>query len=213
MRNGRTNMTEAELVAILLGSGNRDESAVELARRIMRETDHQLDQLGRLSVQELMRFKGVGEAKAITIVAALELGRRRMQSNPKHRSTILTSQQAYAYFRPILTDLQYEEFWILLLNRASKVIARNLIGRGGIDSTVADRRLIFKHALDHMATSIILCHNHPSGSTAPSKHDLALTEKLVKAGKFMDIHVVDHIIIGEGGYYSFADEGLIKVKR
>lgn len=206
---GRRSLTDAELIAILIGSGNRNETAVELSRRILRDHQNDLDKLGKLTVVDLSRFKGIGEAKAISIIAALELGRRRKEAEVPVRYQIGNSSDVYKILLPVFADLDHEEFWILLLNRGNKVTARHLISKGGQAGTVADPKIIFNTALQHRAASIILAHNHPSGNLKPSTADIALTNKLVSAGQLLDLAVLDHLIIADKGYYSFADEGMI----
>lgn len=209
MLNGRRQLTDAELIAILIGSGSRDESAVELSRRILASCDNDLDALGRLSLNELCKFKGVGEAKAISIVAALELGRRRKDADSKEMQKISSSGDAFRLLLPMFADLNHEEFWILSLNQANFVIGKHLISKGGLAGTVADPKIIFKVALENNAASIILAHNHPSGNLKPSGNDLNITKKLVEAGKMLDLFILDHLIITNKKYYSFGDEGLI----
>jgi DNA repair protein RadC len=206
---GRRALSDAELVAILIGSGSRTESAVELSKRILHHYDNDLQKLGKVSVSELSRFKGIGEAKAISIIAALELGRRRDETEIKIPETINGSQSVYQVLRRHLVDLNHEEFWILLLSRSCKIIAKELISKGGLSGTVADPKIIFGIALQHQASSIILAHNHPSGNLKPSQQDIDLTKKIHQAGKILDIGVLDHLIITDGGFYSFADEGLL----
>lgn len=206
---GRRSLTDAELIAILIGSGNRDESAVELSKRILHHCGNDLNKLGKISIAELSKFKGIGEAKAISIIAALELGRRRNETESKVPDIITGSRSAYDILRRHLVDLNHEEFWILLLSRNLKVIGRELISKGGLSGTVADPKIIFHVALQHQASSIILAHNHPSGNKKPSQQDIDLTKKLCTAGKMLDINVFDHIIITDEGYYSFADEGVL----
>lgn len=206
---GRAALSDAELIAILIGSGNQNETAVELSRRILNSVDGQLKGLGRCSVKDLIKFKGIGEAKAISIVAALELGRRRREEEGIEKVKITTSKDVYEHFHGAIGDLAYEEFWILLLDRANKVIGRYKISQGGVSGTVADPKIIFKHAVEQLASSIVLCHNHPSGNLKPSEADIKLTKKLKEAGKHLDIPILDHIIVTEAGYYSFADENLL----
>lgn len=208
LTKGSGNLSEAELIAILIGSGNRVESAVELSKRILSSSGNNLNELGKLTSRDLMKFKGIGQAKAISILAALELGKRRRISEVKLKEKITSSADTHEYFQH-LVDLPNEEFWILLLNRANKIIIKQNISKGGISGTVADAKIIFKCALDHLASSLILCHNHPSGNLQPSEADIKLTRKLKEAGNLLDINVLDHVIIGETGYYSFADEGLM----
>ncbi|WP_068472261.1 RadC family protein [Saccharicrinis aurantiacus] len=205
---GITSLSNAELIAILIGSGNRNESAVELSKRILQSVDNNLNELGKQSIEYLQsNFKGIGEAKAISIVAALELGKRRKQSEIRVKPQVNSSNDVYELMHPILADLPHEEFWIITLNRANRVISTNKISQGGISGTVIDTRLIMKTALDQLASSIILCHNHPSGNINPSPQDKTITNKLKEAGKVMDIPVLDHIIVTDNGYYSFSDEG------
>lgn len=204
---GRHSLSDAELVAITLGSGNTDQTAVELAKLILASSQNNLNQLGKLGVPELCKFKGVGEAKAISIIAALELGRRRNESAPIGKPKIQSSKDAYTEIAPLLSDLNHEEFWILLLNRANLVEDKILISRGGLTGTVVDTRIIFKVAIEKLATGIVLAHNHPSGQLLPSQQDLDLTKKLCAAAKILDIQIVDHIIVAGNGYYSFTDNG------
>ena len=206
---GKHSLSDAELLAILMGSGNREESAVELGKKILHSVDGDLNQLGKKSIKELMVFKGVGEAKAISIIAALELGRRRQLTDIKTRPQIKSSRSAYDLLAPLLVDLPHEEFWILLLNRGNKVLAREQVSIGGVTGTVVDAKIIFKKALEGNATSLILCHNHPSGTLRPSQADIDITKKLKAAGETLEIKVLDHLIISELGYYSFADEGMM----
>ena len=206
---GRNSLSDAELLAILIGSGSREESAIALCQRILNGTQNNLNQLAKLSVKELMTYKGIGEAKAISIVAALELGRRRKSSEGIEQRAIQSSEQAYEEFRSVLEDLPHEEFWVLLLNRANKVISKQLVGRGGISSTSADVRIILKLALDHLASGIILGHNHTSGNLKPSQADKLLTNKVKEAAQLIDIQVLDHLIIGNNAYLSFMDEGVM----
>lgn len=205
---GKSSLSDAELIAILLGSGSRDESAVSLAKRILKDSAT-LDDLGRKSLDFLMSYKGIGEAKAITVAAALELGRRRQMTKGDEKVKITSSQDAYKMLGPMLTDLSQEEFWILCLNNANQVISKDKISLGGVSSTLVDAKIVFAQALRQGASSIILFHNHPSGQLKPSQADIKLTEKLSSAGKVMDIRVQDHLIIGHAGYYSFIDEGLL----
>ena len=206
---GKQNLSDAELLAILLGSGSRNESAVSLAQRILQSTDNSLHELGKRAIPTLIKdFKGVGEAKAITIAAAMELGRRRQLTAIKEKPKIVSSKDAYDVIAPLLMDLPHEEFWILLLNRANRVLNREQISSGGTTGTVVDVKILFKKVLRQEAiTSVILSHNHPSGNLSPSNADLELTKKIKQAGKLLDIDVLDHLIITDNGYYSFADEG------
>lgn len=206
---GIRSLSEAELVAILIGSGNLDESAVEVSRRILGSVNNNLNELGKKSISDLKKFKGIGQVKAITIMAALELGRRRKESDPDEKPKVVTSADAANIFKPLLSDLPHEEFWVLLLNRNNLVIDKFMASQGGLTGTIIDVRIILKTALEKLACSLILCHNHPSGNLVPSQADKDITTKIREAGKFMDIPVLDHLIIGNGAFFSFADEGLI----
>lgn len=206
---GRRSLSDAELIAILIGSGNRTESAVELSKRILHACNKDLNQLARLNIAELSRFKGIGEAKAVSIIAALELGRRRKETLSAVRVQVSTSIDVYQAIVSQLKDLNHEEFWILLLNRANKITSRHLVSKGGQAGTIADPKIIFNIALENHAASIILAHNHPSGNLKPSQADLELTQKLRSAGQFLDIPVLDHLIVTDQGFLSFADEGIL----
>lgn len=206
---GRRALTDAELIAILIGSGNRDESAVELSKRILHHYDNDLNNLGKATIEELCKFRGIGEAKAISIIAALEIGRRRNEAETKTPDIIDGSKAAYNILKRLMMDLNHEEFWILLIGQNCKLLGKELISKGGLTLTVADPKIIFGVALRYSATNIMLAHNHPSGSLKPSHEDIMLTKKIVAAGKLLDIKVLDHLIITDSGYYSFADEGVI----
>lgn len=206
---GKHTLSDAELLAILLGSGIAGESAVDLARRILSEYSNNLGILCKMNVSELKKFKGIGEAKAVTIVAALELGRRRKDIKETASQKLTSSREAVNIMQPLLGDLFHEEFWVIFLNRANNIITKQQISIGGMSGTVADPRMIFKAALDQKAVSIILCHNHPSGNNQPSAADIQLTKNISEAGKVLEINVLDHIIVTQNGFYSFADEGLI----
>ncbi len=206
---GRRSLSDAELLAILIGSGSRTESAVELCKRILYACDHDLNQLARLSISELSKFKGIGEAKAISIIAALELGRRRKEIVTQELVQINTSIDVYELIASEFKDLNHEEFWILLMNRANRVTSKHLISKGGQAGTIADPKIIFNIALENHAASIILAHNHPSGNLKPSHSDIELTKKLRSAGLFLDLPVLDHLIITDHGFLSFADEGIL----
>jgi len=206
---GKGALSDAELVAILIASGNRDESAVELSKRILQSLSNNLNRLAKLSVNDLIKFKGIGEAKAISIIASLELGRRRRTADVLEKAKIGGSKDAFQILQLKLEDLPHEEFWVMLLNRANKVIDTKLVGRGGVSSTVVDSKVIFSFALESLASGIILAHNHPSGNLKPSNSDIRLTKKIVDAGKIMEVPILDHIIVGDNDYFSFADEGLI----
>lgn len=205
---GRAALSDAELIAILIGSGSADETAVGLSKRILYSLDNQLSQLAKLSVKDLTQFKGIGEAKAISIIAALELGRRRKDTETSKRIKITGSQSAFDVVYPHLGDLNHEEFWVIFLNRANEVIGKENISKGGVSGTVVDPKVIFKQAVQFPASAIILAHNHPSGNLKPSQADHQLTKKLKEAGKALDIPVLDHLIIGERDYFSFVDESV-----
>ncbi len=209
LHQGKSALSDAELLAILIGSGTTEDSAVTLAQKILQSVGQNLNDLGRKSTAELRVFKGIGEAKAVTISAALELGRRRQLSRIADKPQVCCSRDAYDAVAPILVDLQHEEFWILNLNRANRILSRTRISSGGMAGTVVDAKVLFRRALHNEASAIILCHNHPSGNLFPSQADLDLTKKLAKAGKAIDIPVLDHLIVSERGFYSFADEGKI----
>jgi DNA repair protein RadC len=207
---GRHVLSDAELLAIIIGTGNRQESAVDLAKRILMQAGNHLDRLARLSLADLRKFAGVGEAKAIGILAAFELGRRRNSGLAEEEPPMIrSSEDSYRVIRSELEDLDHEEFWVLILNRASRVIRKEQISRGGISSTVVDPKIIFKAALTHGASSIVVCHNHPSGNLIPSENDLRLTRRLTEAALFLEIDFIDHIIVGTNSYFSFADDGLL----
>lgn len=208
MLKGKTVLSDAELVAILIGSGSRNESAVSLSKRILLSVNNNLNALGKLSLKQLMEFKGIGEAKAVSIAAALELGRRRRVEETVELTKITSSKAVFDMMQPIIGELLHEEFWVLYLNNANKVIYKSQLSKGGITGTVVDVRLIFKMALEHNATAIILSHNHPSGKLLASDADRDITKKLKFAGEQLDIKVLDHIIITEKGYLSFQDEGI-----
>lgn len=206
---GKRSLSDAELMAILIGSGSANETAVDLSKRILTGANNNLNQLGKCTVADLMKYKGIGEAKAISIVAALELGARRQVSEAEVRKQITSSRDAYEILSPIIADLPHEEFWVLYLNRGNKVLLKESISQGGVAGTVADVKIIFKKALELLASGVILAHNHPSGSLLPSKPDMDLTRKMKQAGDLLEVQVIDHLIITDGGYYSFADEGTL----
>ncbi|MEG9328655.1 DNA repair protein RadC [Salinimicrobium catena] len=209
LQKGRTSLSDAELLAILIGTGSRNQSAVDLCKKVLAKTGNSLNELGRLSVKQLMEFKGIGEAKAVTIVAALELGRRRRTEEAMEKKKITSSASVFELMQPIIGDLPHEEFWIVYLNNSNKVIDRYQLSKGGITGTLVDVRLALKMALELGATSIILAHNHPSGNLNPSNSDKQLTQKLKTAGESLDIKVLDHVIVTDKSYFSFADEGLL----
>jgi len=206
---GKTTLSDAELVAILIGSGNRAENAVALSQRILLAANNSLSELGKLSVKQLMAFKGIGEAKAITIAAAMELGRRRRGEAALEKKKIVSSASVFELMQPIIGELSHEEFWIIYLNNANKVIQKKQLSKGSIMGTLVDVRLALKTALELSATGIILVHNHPSGTLNPSKADKKLTTKMKTAAESLDIKVLDHLIITEKAYFSFADETLL----
>lgn len=209
LAKGRQVLSDAELIAILIGSGNRRETAVELSKRILGYVQNNLNELGKLGISELQKFNGIGEAKALSIVAAMELGRRRKETETAKREKITSSNDIYALMRPVFLDLPHEEFWVIMLNRSNTVIKKESVSRGGVSGTLVDPKIIYKAALDNLASSIILCHNHPSGNLKPSEADNKLTKKLKEAGILLEIPVLDHLIITDAGYYSFADEGML----
>lgn len=206
---GRGALSDAELIAILIGSGNREESAVALSQRILGSVDNNLSELGRLSITDFMAFKGIGEAKAISIAAAMELGRRRRTGEALERKKITSSTSVFEYVQPLIGELPHEEFWVLYLNNSNRILKSAQLSKGGITGTVVDVRLAFKEALQLGAVAIILAHNHPSGTLKPSQADIQLTKKLKLAGESLDIKVLDHLIITEKAYFSFADENML----
>lgn len=209
MAKGADALSDAELLAILIGSGNTEETAVELMRRILATCNNNLNELARWDVRDYSRFKGLGPAKSITIMAALELGKRRKLQEVGERTKILCSKDIFELFHPLMCDLEQEEFWILLLNQGNKVIDKIRISTGGIDGTYADMRSILREALIHRATQIALIHNHPSGNNHPSQEDKILTQHIFKGAQTMNIRLIDHVIVSDDKFYSFADNGLI----
>jgi len=206
---GAASLSNSELIAILINNGSRDKNAVDLAKEILKLGSDNLNELGKLTLKEFQRVKGIGQAKAITIAAALELGRRRQAASTLDKHVVQSSKDIAQYLKAMLKDLTYEVFAVLFLNRANKINHFEIISRGGITGTVADPRIILKRALEEDATSIVLSHNHPSGSLKPSRADEELTKKIREAARYFDIKVIDHIIVSEEGYYSFADDGLM----
>ncbi len=202
-------LSDAELIAILIGSGTREVSAVELSRHILAESGNKLSSLGKLNISELLKIKGIGKAKAVTILAALELGKRRNSSDVVEKQQITSSKDVYKLFHSLLSDLSHEEFWVLFLNRSNKITDKYKLSQGGVAGTVIDVRLILKRALELLASGIIICHNHPSGNSCPSENDKKITSKLKAASAQMDIKLLDHIIVCEQSYYSFCDEGIL----
>lgn len=209
MMHGASALSNAELLAILIGSGNAEESAVELMRKVLNDYHNTLNELGKASIDDLCRYKGIGSAKAISILAASELGKRRKEEAIKERVTILSSKDVYDCFYPLMCDLPTEEFWVLMLNQASKIIDKVKISAGGLSATAVDVRCILREALIKRASAIVLCHNHPSGNIRPSKEDDLLTRHVAQASECMDIRLVDHIILTDGAFYSYSDEGRI----
>lgn len=207
LEKGKSALSDAELIAILIGSGNKDDSAVTVAQQLLHQSQNNLQTLAKKTITDLRQLKGIGEAKAISIIAALELGRRIKATTLVDKPQIKSSADAYTLLEDVFADLTHEEFWILLLNRANKVISRHCISKGGFTGTVADPKIIFKIALQHNACGMILFHNHPSNNLQPSNADKKLTEQLHHAGKLLEIPVLDHLITGENNYFSFADMG------
>lgn len=209
MKSGVQALSNAELIALLIGSGTRETNAVEVARNILASAGNNLHELGRFNTADLLKVKGIGTAKAITLLAALELGSRKNHTGEIDKIIIRNSQTAYEVLYSMIGELGHEEFWIIILNRAHKVIKTEKISQGGLTGTVIDTRLILKHALDKKATSLIIAHNHPSGNRSPSEADISITRKIKSAAEIMDINVLDHIIVAGLNYYSFADEGVM----
>jgi len=209
MLKGKEVLSNAELIAILIGSGSKNESAVDLSRRILASVADNLNSLSKLTIAQLMNFRGMGEAKAITIIAALELGRRRRIEKTVELIKISSSKMVFEIMQPIIGELPHEEFWVLFLNNSNKVISKVQLSKGGITGTIVDTRLVFHYAFETKATGLILCHNHPSGSLIPSEADKQITKKLKLAGESLDVKVLDHLIITETNYYSFVDEGIL----
>ena len=208
MLKGKSVLSDAELIAILIGSGSRNESAVDLSKKILASVDNNLNALGKVSISQLMNFKGIGEAKAISIIAALELGRRRRAEEVVELKKVTSSKVIFEIMQPIIGELPHEEFWIIYLNNSNKVISKSQLSKGGITGTLVDIRIVFKTALEMGATALILCHNHPSGTLIPSDADRQITRKLKLAGDSLEIKVLDHLIVTETSYFSFADEGI-----
>ena len=209
MEKGRQVLSDAELIGILIGSGTRKLTAVQLSQQILSSVKNDLNALGALTVQDLTKFPGIGEAKAITIIAALELGRRRKEQEPAKRTKMLSSKDSFEFIYPDFMDLQYEEFWIILLDRGNHFIRKINVSKGGVAGTVVDVKRIFKEAIENLASYIVMCHNHPSGNLRPSEEDIKITKRMKEAGILMDIKVLDHLIIAGREYLSFIDEGLL----
>lgn len=209
LQKGKTALSDAELLAILIGSGSRNESAVDLCRKILSETGDSLSELGKLTVDQLLQYKGIGEAKAVSIAAAMELGRRRRSEEALEKKKISSSASVFELMQPDIGELPHEEFHVLYLNNSNKVIRKEQLSKGGITGTLVDVRLAMKRSIELGATALILAHNHPSGNLSPSSADKQLTQKLKTAGESLDIKILDHVIVTEKSYFSFADEGLI----
>ncbi len=206
---GKAAVSDSELLAIIMGSGNREESAVELARRILNSVENNWHRLSQLSIKDLTKFKGVGEAKAISIATALEIGNRKSQQEVLEREQIASSKDIFEVLQPHLSDLSTEEFWAIFLNHQNKILYKTCLFRGGIAGSVADVRVIFKTALEHFSTRIIVAHNHPAGSLSPSRQDIDITNKIKESGKLLEIELLDHVIIAQNKYYSFKEEGIL----
>ena len=209
VEKGAAALSDAELLAILIGSGTRQKSAVDLGRELLSLAGNNLNSLGRLDIADLRTLHGIGEARAVTIAAALELGRRRKLAESPENGQIKSSADVFNIFQPLLSDLSHEEFWILFLNRSNKPLNRMKVSQGGISGTVTDVRIIMKKAVEHLASGLIVCHNHPSGNNNPSESDIQITRKIREAGSMLDVQLLDHIIIAGTTYYSFADNGLL----
>lgn len=209
IQNGASALSTTELIAILIRSGTVDRSAISLARELLDKANNNLSTMAKMEVDDLVNIKGIGKTKAITLLASIELGKRRYMEQAQVRIKLSSSREVFHLMKPIMEDLQIEQFWVLYLNNASSIIDKQRISEGGMTATIVDVRLIFKHALRANATAIILCHNHPSGSLVPSKADQNITDKIVKAARYMDVQVLDHLIITEQSYFSFADEARI----
>ena len=209
IQKGTASLSDAELLAILISSGTKNKSAVDLGRELLGIVNNNLNSLGKLTITDLKKVSGIGTARAVTIAASLELGRRRKLSEVQYVPQIRSSKVVAEIFQPLLSDLLHEEFWILFLNRSNKVINRMKLSQGGISGTVTDVRLVMKEAIECLASGIIVCHNHPSGNLNPSESDSKITQKIKEAGILMDIQLLDHLIISDKDYYSFADNGLL----
>lgn len=209
VQKGRTSLSDAELIAILIGSGSRAESAVDLSKRILASVGNNLNELGRLSIKQLMQFKGIGSAKAVTIAAALEFARRRRGEEAQKIERITCSNDVFELLHPFIGDLPHEEFWLIYLNNSNRVLHKEQLSKGGMTGTLVDVRLVMKYALEHAAVGCVLAHNHPSGNLKPSKHDKEITQKLKSAGQSLDIRILDHLIIAHNSFFSFADKGLL----
>ena len=206
---GKSALSDSELLAIILGSGNNEDSAVELARKILASVDYNWQKLSKLSIKDLMKFKGIGEAKAISVAAALEIGRRKAAQEIPEKEKVTSVNDSYKIFSQYLSDLQTEEFWAIFLNQKNHVIYKTQISKGGISGTLVDVRVIFRIAIEHLATSVVVAHNHPTGNLTPSQPDISITRRIKEAGDLLDIKLLDHLIIGENSFFSFSEQGLL----
>jgi DNA repair protein RadC len=206
---GKSALSDSELLAIILGSGNNEDSAVELARKILASVDYNWQKLSKLSIKDLMKFKGIGEAKAISVAAALEIGRRKAAQEIPEKEKVTSVNDLYKIFSQYLSDLQTEEFWAIFLNQKNHVIYKTQISKGGISGTLVDVRVIFRIAIEHLATSVVVAHNHPTGNLTPSQPDISITRRIKEAGDLLDIKLLDHLIIGENSFFSFSEQGLL----
>ena len=206
---GKTSLSDSELLAIILGSGNNEDSAVELARKILASVENNWQNLSKLSIKDLMKFKGIGEAKAISVAATLEIGRRKASQETPEKTSISSARDSYNVFSQHLSDLRTEEFWAIFLNQKNQIVYKTQISKGGISGTLVDVRVLFRIALEHFATSIIVAHNHPSGSLKPSLEDIHITKSIKNAGEILNVTLLDHLIIGDNSFLSFAEEGLL----
>lgn len=206
---GKSALSDSELLAIILGSGNNEDSAVELARKILASVDYNWQKLSKLSIKDLMKFKGIGEAKAISVAAALEIGRRKAAQEIPEKEKVTSVNDLYKIFSQYLSDLQTEEFWAIFLNQKNHVIYKTQISKGGISGTLVDVRVIFRIAIEHFATSVVVAHNHPTGNLTPSQPDISITRRIKEAGYLLDIKLLDHLIIGENSFFSFSEQGLL----
>ena len=206
---GKSALSDSELLAIILGSGNNEDSAVELARKILASVDYNWQKLSKLSIKDLMKFKGIGEAKAISVAAALEIGRRKAAQEIPEKEKVTSVNDLYKIFSQYLSDLQTEEFWAIFLNQKNHVIYKTQISKGGISGTLVDVRVIFRIAIEHLATSVVVAHNHPTGNLTPSQPDISITRRIKEAGYLLDIKLLDHLIIGENSFFSFSEQGLL----
>lgn len=206
---GKSALSDSELLAIILGSGNNEDSAVELARKILASVDYNWQKLSKLSIKDLMKFKGIGEAKAISVAAALEIGRRKAAQEIPEKEKVTSVNDSYKIFSQYLSDLQTEEFWAIFLDQKNHVIYKTQISKGGISGTLVDVRVIFRIAIEHLATSVVVAHNHPTGNLTPSQPDISITRRIKEAGDLLDIKLLDHLIIGENSFFSFSEQGLL----